>query len=342
MAENKKLTRFNWPIVGHKNIVELLGRSIANNKLVQAYLFYGPEHIGKTAVVKELVASLICEENGLESRLPCRNCVACEQFAKNIYPDIFWIEKEADKKNISIEQTRELQGRLAKTSFLNSYKIAIINRAEDLSEEAADSLLKTLEEPTPKSIIILISSKLTSLPATVVSRCQSLRFSPVAQDEIFHHLIKLGASRQLADNLAHLANGRVGLAIDYFQNQELFDAHQTKVKGFLKLIEADLVTRFKLVSDLVPTKGSSVENLPTIFDLLEVWSSVLRDLILIKNNSFKFGSNIFIEEELSPLARKFAASRLIKLLNKIKEVKALLALNVNQRLALENFALEFS
>lgn len=336
-----KETKFQWPIVGHENITEFLKKSIANDRLAHAYLFYGPEHIGKKTVTESFIASLLCEKVESGATVPCQSCIKCEQLARNIHPDVFWLAKEKDKKNISIEQTRELQGILSRTSFLNSYKIAIIKEAETLSEEAADSLLKTLEEPSNHTIIILLSTDINLLPATIVSRCQTIKFLPVPQDKIFHYLTKEGATRQLADNLSHLVNGRIGLAINLFRDPLLFKEYENKVKRFLDLMEGDLVAKFKIVNELVKTKESLIETVEPLKEILDIWSTIARDLILIKNSSGEFSINIFIKEKLERIANKFDNESLLKIILGIKETKKLLSLNVNPKLALENLFLDF-
>jgi DNA polymerase-3 subunit delta' len=347
MTKSTVMPNFQWPIVGHKNIVEFLQKSIANDRLAHAYLFYGAEHLGKTVVAENFVASILCEkivalrESQGDNFVPCGKCINCEQLAKNIYPDVFFLEKEKDKKNISIEQTRELQGMLSKTSFLNSYKIAIIKEAETLSEEAADSLLKTLEEAKAKTIIVLISTDKDALPLTVVSRCQAIKFSSVSQDDIFHCLVDRGATRQLADSLSHLANGKIGLVIKYFEEQELFKEYEEKIKMFFSLVDGGVAEKFKMIEKLVAGKKGLTETVEPLLDYLEIWSSVLRDLILIKNQSAELGSNIFIKDKLEKLAPQFDNFKLIKLIDKIKEAKRFLGLNVNPRLVMENLVMEF-
>jgi len=342
MPEADSKIKFQWPIIGHENIIEFLQKSIVNNRLAHAYLFYGPEHVGKTTMAENFIASLLCERSDNNPIIPCKSCVKCEQFSKNIHPDVFWLKKEKDKKNISIEQTRELEGKLTKTSFLNSYKIAIIKEAENLSEEAADSLLKTLEEPSAKTIIILLSPEIGLIPETVVSRCQIVKFLPVSQDKIFHYLVKEGATRQLAENLSHLVNGKIGLAKSFFYNSDLFKEYEDKVKSFLDLIQGDTINKFRIVNDLIGAKRGLIETVEPLNDLLDVWSSVLRDLILIKNGFSESMINFFLKERLEKIVNKFDIPELIKLISKIKEIKKFISLNVNPKLALENLVLEFN
>ena len=138
-------TQSSWPIVGHSNFVSYLKHCLGSSQVGQAYLFIGPAHLVKTTLTKHFVDQLV---------------EGADQVSVNpkLHPDIHWLARETNektgklKKNISIEQVRQLQNKLSLHSFLNTYKVGVITQAHTLSTEAANSLLKTLEEPTPKTI----------------------------------------------------------------------------------------------------------------------------------------------------------------------------------------------
>ena len=185
----KSEDQFKWPIIGHSNIVSYLKKCLATNNASHAYLFVGQSHIGKTTVAESFVNSLICENlhqgNG---QVPCGACQCCQQLSNKIHPDVYWLKREINektgelRKNISIEQIRELQNKLSLHSFLNSYKVAVINEAEALSQEAANSILKTLEEPTAKTVLIIKSSPWSRIPSLektgFMCEYQSVRILP--------------------------------------------------------------------------------------------------------------------------------------------------------------------
>jgi len=196
---------FNWEIIGHKKIIHFLETCIQRDNLSQGYLFYGPKSIGKHTLIRRFILNLMCfnaDEN--KSEIPCMRCEQCRQINKNIHSDVMWIKKEADKKNITVEQIRNLQESLAVHSFFKLYKIAVIENAENLSLAAANALLKTLEEPTSKTILILLAERINRLPKTVLSRVQKIKFLAVSQKEIYDNLLELGAERELANCLAKI------------------------------------------------------------------------------------------------------------------------------------------
>ncbi|MCX6744485.1 MAG: DNA polymerase III subunit delta', partial [Candidatus Parcubacteria bacterium] len=239
------MNNFNWPVVGHQKIQQFLQKSLANNKLGHAYLFSGPVHLGKSLVAEKFMASILCadyhQQNKKEAqKLPCGECVFCQQFNRGIHPDVYFLKKDEDKKNISVEQVREMHKFLSLTSFLNSYKIALVANAQELSESAQNALLKVLEEPTPKTILILIVNDHNLLLPTISSRCQLVKFRQLSEEQIFHHLVGLGSSREQAKILTALSCGQIGLAIDYLANPELFNSYLEKMGRILAMFNQDL------------------------------------------------------------------------------------------------------
>ena len=336
--------RFDWPIIGHKNIVEYLQHSVQANKVAHAYLFFGPDGIGKTALAGSFINSLVCENNINEAgRVPCGECGCCVQAAKKIHPDIIWLEKGIDpdtgkeKKNISIEQIRELQNRLHLRSFLNSYKVAVISQAESLSQEAANSLLKILEEPAENTVIILLTNNISIIPKTVISRCQLLKFLPVSDNAIFEYLVN---DRQIeksqAKILAACAYGRPGKAVAYLSDQDALDEYETDIDYFLSLHGRSLAGRFKVIQEIAGFLPSS-----SILKILNNWLMAVRDLILIKNSVPKMIGNLKFEKKLVGLSDFYDNKKLVQIFREINSAGGYLAANINPKLVLENLALKF-
>ncbi|TRZ49282.1 MAG: hypothetical protein D4S01_08940 [Dehalococcoidia bacterium] len=173
-------------IKGQDRVVESIKRSLASDKLSHAYLFLGPNGVGKHKTAKEFAKLLNCDSRADDN---CGKCPSCVMTEKKAHPDVFFIEKEAGRKNISIVSIRALQIRLSLKPLQGRFNIAIIN-AQDLTEEASSSLLKTLEEPLSGTIFILIASIQRALLDTIVSRCQIMRFKALSQTEAVRILIR--------------------------------------------------------------------------------------------------------------------------------------------------------
>jgi len=153
---------------------ERLRRAAADGRMPHGLLLAGPAGLGKRRLADWLAQLALCE-HALATERPCGRCRACRWLGAGTHPDCMEVVPEEDKKLISIDQVRKLVHDLSLKSFAGAGKIAVISPASSLTAQAADSLLKTLEEPTPGSLLILIASQPARLPATVVSRCQKLR-----------------------------------------------------------------------------------------------------------------------------------------------------------------------
>jgi len=332
---------FNWPIVGHKKIQQLLQKSLINNKLAHAYLLAGPAHLGKSLMAEKFIASILCHDYQQQNQsqvksLPCNECIFCQQFAKGIHPDIYNLKKEEDQKNISVEQVREMQKFLSLTSFLNSYKIALIANAQDLSESAQNALLKILEEPTPKTILILMADDANFLLPTIVSRCQLVKFRPQSEEEIFHYLISLGSSREQAKILTALSCGQIGMAINYFQKPESFNFYLEKMNQTLDFFDQDLVTRFKNMDNVFTSAKNSVESANSMLAELDYWQLILRDILFAKNNLNNLLVNLHFQAKIKNITNRYSTLKILNLLAQVKQIKQYLNYNINPRLAVEN------
>lgn len=335
---------FNWEIIGHQNVVGFLKTSLLNQKISHAYLFSGPANLGKTTTARLFINSLLCEnfKEGSGS-VPCLECRSCQQFKDNIHPDLYWIQRPADDKNIGIEQVhKELNLKVTMSSFFNSFKIGVIANAEELSNGAANSLLKTLEEPKKKVILILISDRPHDLPLTILSRCLVINFNPVPREEIYQYLLTKIKSKAEAEKLTELAHGQPGLAINYLNNPKLLEDRQETISQFIELIEGSYKEKFSLINSLLPPKTTFGEQFQSLNYLINVWLSVLRDLILIKNNFSAGLVNKFYQAKLIPLARRFELSALKEAFKDLNLVQSLSSQNVQPKLLLENFALNIS
>lgn len=337
--------RFNWPIIGHQKVQQYLQKAIISGKVASAYLFVGPKNVGKTTVLNNFVCSLEChvyhqsskEGKTKNQEIPCKECVHCQQYIKNIHPDIFLVKKVDDKKNIAIEQIRELQSKLSRRSFFPTYKIAIILEAENLNIAAANSLLKTLEEPTAKTILILTTTNKDFLPETIVSRCQIINFNPVKKEEIYNYVYRIVEDRARALELTRLSSGLPGKALELINQEDFFEMKKEQVREFVKILaENNINKKFSFIGQII----EQTKFLP-IDSLLDEWSLVLRDLILIKNKKSELMVNLFLEKEMLKLANKLKSSKIRNFLERLNGAKKLIKNNVNPKLILENFIINF-
>lgn len=335
------MDKFNWQIIGHNKITHFLEQAIKNGSLSHAYLFYGPKSIGKKTLVKKFILNLMCySSDPNKSNIPCEECDQCRQIKKNIHPDVTWIKKENDKKDITVEQIRELQDKLAVHSFFKNYKIAVIENVEQMNLASANALLKTLEEPTKKTILILTSQNVNKIPKTVLSRVQKIKLLPVSTKEIFDHLIKHELTREHANHLANLAAGRPGRALIFLYNKDLWQVYLDQVKNFFSLANTSRINKLKFAEKFLAGKETLVQKVEMITPVLNLWQLIIRDLFLHKVEQDDKIINITANEMISKIDSKYSLIDLINLQKYINITKYYLQKNVNPRLALENLLLK--
>jgi DNA polymerase-3 subunit delta' len=201
-------------IRGHDNLVTAFTHAWKRGRLAHAYLFTGPEGVGKRLFAVELAKAILCEDPPADRLEACGKCPACILVDSNTHPDYFTLGRPEDKNEIPVEVLRELCRGFTLKSARGRGKIAVLDDADDLNEESANCFLKTLEEPPPRSMFILVGSSADRQLATVVSRCQVVRFAPLPAD-VVADLVKAQGIQddQQIRRAVRLAGGSPGLAL---------------------------------------------------------------------------------------------------------------------------------
>lgn len=317
--------KFDWPQIGNDNLIEFLDRSLSGHKLAQTYIFAGPEDLGKSTVALAFARNLIISD------------VAETRDFSSVNSDLHILSREAGKKNISIEAVRDFIKMLSLSSFLNSYKIGIIRDAETLSPEAASALLKTLEEPREKVIIILLTSSIDSLLPTIISRSQVLYFYPVSFETVYEYLVKeLNLKRTDAKDMAALAAGRPLLAAKFVENEAVYENRLETARLFLAFLSTNVPERLKLLSVYLTGQGALTAD--KALTILESWSLVARDLSLIAINCPELVQHTALMKELSALSVVNNSEALIyysKILELLYTLRRYLSANVAPQAVLE-------
>ncbi|HEY7640018.1 MAG TPA: DNA polymerase III subunit delta' [Steroidobacteraceae bacterium] len=167
----------------HEDAAAQLRKAWAANRLSHALLLQGAEGLGKQAFAAWLACAVLCDKSTGATLRCCGECPSCTLFAAGSHPDLLWVVPEEDKQQISIDQVRAATERLTKTSYRQGYKVAIVDPAHLMTPNAANSVLKTLEEPSPRSLLILITSQPSTLLPTVRSRCQKVTIPRPSREE---------------------------------------------------------------------------------------------------------------------------------------------------------------
>jgi DNA polymerase-3 subunit delta' len=319
-----------WQVVGQSRVVSLLQRSLEQGSIAHAYLVVGPPHVGKMTLALELAQAVNCQE----AEPPCGVCHSCQKIASGKHADVQIVGLEANNSaEISIDRIREIQHSSNLPPFEGKYKVFIIERAELMSTEAANCLLKTLEEPPAGVIFILLTTSGRVLPATVVSRCQKLELPPLPASEVENVLgQRWGIERQRAELLARLSHGCLGWAISAASDERLLQQRTERLEGLLNIIGGDYAVRFAYVPQLVAWFG---QRRGLVEEILDLWLDWWRDLLLVKLGSGDSVTNIDHESMLVDMAGGYRLEEIRAVINGIQATGEQLRQNANPRLAFE-------
>lgn len=310
-------------VIGHKEVIERLKNALRSGRIANAYIFSGPVGVGKEFVAINFAKALNCLSDGEDS---CNECIACRKIDDGNYADVMIIRPEGTR--LKIDQMRSLQRRGAYKAMEGNYKVYIITEAEKMTVEAANSLLKTLEEPPGAMVLILLTSVYSALLPTIRSRCQSVKLSLVPLALLREELIRrFKLSDSKAKWVALRSQGKVGKALELME-KDSEDADDEISSSFLDLIRKNsggLLQVFR--------KAESLGKMQDPFDLLLSW---YRDLMLVKQGC---SEDLLIhsdkKSDLEKMASTYSGIQIERLIRTILKTQNLVKRNVNSTLALE-------
>lgn len=321
-------------ILGQREPKRRLRRLLETDRLPHALLFSGPEGVGKRRTAEALAAALLCSSPA--AGYPCGTCESCRAFSRGIHPDFFFVVPEAVGKgarSIRIEAMRALGSALARPPELAPRQVALIDDAQRMNEAAANSFLKTLEEPTGDVVFLLVTGMRAALLDTIVSRCLEIPFGPLALPELSEVLRRHGVEAEEAAALAALANGSAGRAL------------ALHVEGALRRREeaVSLLARLPQIPPLslwAEGKKWGALSREEAGEWLRSLRLTLRDVLALYGGAAPLYS-VGLEAPVAEIAARFSEARVFSMLADVKEAeRRLLSSNVNIRLLVE--ALLFS
>ena len=315
--------RPGWRIIGHEWAVRLLARSLAREQLSHAYLFLGPSRVGKTTLALALAKAINCTGDAR----PCGHCRNCRLIEAGRHPDVRLVEG-GEVRTIHIDQVRQVQHEVVLSPVEARRRVVIFTDFQGATLEAANCLLKTLEEPPGHVLLVLTASQQARLLPTIVSRCQPLAMRAPSAEAIELGLVaQFGVPTELAQKLSRLAAGRVGWAVEAAGNPDLLHQRDEQLDRLQQIMSADTLGRLRWARDL----SVEADALPS---LLDCWLGWWRDLLLWRTGCREAISNV---DQEATLAAESACSvaELVAGLRALGDARRRLERNANPRLTLE-------
>jgi len=328
-----------WQTAGQDRIIEFLRDSIARSSLAHAYLLVGPPHVGKMTLALDLASALNCGEGAA----PCGACRACQRIQQGKYPDVIMIDKYAGRDlkdrrkatEISIDTVRELLQRGSSLPpYEGNYKVFIIDDADLMSAEAANCLLKTLEEPPQHVIILLLTAQEHALLPTVVSRCQRFELKPVAVAEIENRLSKFnGLDPVKIKLLSRLSGGCLGWAITALNDDSYLQNRDLRLGDFSSLLTRSWSDRLLYIQQLPSDRNNAEE-------VIKLWLSWCRDVMLLKYNCEESITNLDKMNDVKLWANMLTILEIKEFINSLNSMLVDLSYNANLHLVYEVIMLD--
>lgn len=320
-------------IYGHERQIVILKKAIAQKRVGHAYLFSGISAIGKRTLAGEFAQALNCEQTD-KLHDACGTCSSCLKIRHASHADLIFIKAEG--QFIRINSIREIQERMKFRPLEGRWRAIIIDDADKMNDQAANALLKTLEEPSASNILILISSRPYSMPATVISRCRHMRFNPLPITAIIRFLVELkGMDQQKSGLLAGLSGGSIGRALELDQ-EDISTFRAEFMQLLMNTKKDDPVSLLTLASNF----GQDRKNIKRGLDII---SSCFRDALIFKETRKK---EMLINSDKFPfidgLARKLSGEQILQNIFLVARAWETIELNVNKTLTLETMAFKLN
>ena len=325
----------DWNYIGQEWAVSLLKKHIALGTTRQAYLFTGPKGIGRRTLALRFAQAINCQEPPTPGEA-CGICRACKGILKSEQADLSILKRDPDRTRILIEQIRALQHTLALAPYESKYRIALLINFQEATEEAQNALLKLLEEPPDRVILLLTAESAESLLPTISSRCEQIRLRPLKPVKLAEALEKVeGLKTAPVEQLAHLSGGCPGRAIELGRSGELFRKRRERIEEGLDLLHTGIVERFSYAEKTTRRNEKMNQNRDELRLVLQAWTSLWRDFYLASSDASLYITNIDFSNEIMLTAAVVNAADALACLKELNSGLWKLDNNVNLRLLME-------
>lgn len=338
-----------WNITGHDAEVERLAGSVATGRVSHAYLITGPEGVGRTSLALALARALNCE--AAPDQRPCNACDACRRIERKLHPDIVLADMEWQetmisrprgdqsraRQRFSINAIKWLRDDIVTRPMLGRWKMQIIDDAGRFSTDAPEAFLKTLEEPPPFAVIVLIATSADELTETIRSRCRHIALGAVPLDLIHGELVKRGVDVAAADRLARSALGRIAWALRMADDPKALAKRREQIETAFEHLTTPL-GRIMITGSIA---RDHTKKRDTTFELLDIWTGLWRDSLLLRSGLSERVAFPEVADRLEPFARQHDISDLYRALWATQRAGGDLDSNVQARIALQAMVMQW-
>jgi DNA polymerase-3 subunit delta' len=320
-------------IYGHEKKIEIIQKALAQKRIGHAYLFSGIPAVGKKTIAREFVKALNCEkEDALHDS--CGECSSCRKIQRGNHPDVFSVE--ADGQFIRIDAIREIQEQMKCKPLEARRRVFVIDDADKMNDQAANALLKILEEPSPSNILILVTARPYSMPSTIISRCQHMRFNPLRFDTVAKFLVdRMGMDNQRALLLAGLSGGSLGHAMEL--NEDDIVVYRTELIKLLSITQRD--DPFSLIN-FASFLGQGKKEIKQGLNIL---SNIFRDALVFKETQ---KNAMLVNQDnssfISIQAARLSGGQILQNIALVERAGETIDQNVNKSLTLETMAFKLN
>jgi DNA polymerase III subunit delta' len=322
----------NWNLVGHEWAVDMLKKHVINGTTRHAYLFAGPPGLGRRTLALRFAQALNCP-TPVDAGIPCGECRDCKQIETMQHADLTIIQAESEGGTLKVDQIREIRRSLTFKPYQANYRVALFLRFQEANDNAANALLKTLEEAPSYAVLILTADNPEQLLPTIVSRCEVLRLRPLKIESVQSALENRGVETSLAKLIAHISGGRFGYALRLIENEAPLEKREERLNDLQSLISASRVEKFAYADKLARDKESMRQA-------VLIWLSYWRDVMLRSAQAETPLINVDRNVEIEDLAGRLDLSIARRAVSDFEDVLEKMERNVNSRLLAEVLLLD--
>lgn len=322
-------------IIGHEQLIAHFQALHQDDRLAQSYLFMGPARIGKRTVARYLIQSFLCTGSQSTDSLfatnekpekPCLSCDSCKHFSQGTHPDYLYLSKPEDKQSISVEAIRGAIQQAYRSPVFQTRKFLLINKADTMTVQASNALLKTLEEPPSSCAIFLLTENPEYLPQTILSRCELFDLSSISVTIASEEKKRWEMSTRLPGNFVLLN-----------QDESFQELYKNELQLFIEFVSSPIARRIQLLDELLKKgKKSHQEKKSQWEQRLQFWKIFFRDILMVKLHAEDILSTSHIKQVDSS---RLSLNSLISIQDEISKILSDIQKSYNLRLRLEKLLL---